>query len=189
MSTLTLGQKILASTTLYLDNEIFKLHPTTLVDVFNVSYSKEKQIKLGFTGGAIPNFTIHSLLHKMAYDYLSSDSRKFTHSDILSLEKDYKISYILEGSYSNRLFIPLIEDGIDVNFLTRSVSGDEVRYLNANEQQCIKPLSSCIYGIDELMRIDRGDFLWCRARFGKYGCLTSNGGKIHRGHYSKPNWD
>jgi len=120
----------------------------------------EKQIKLGFTGGAIPNFTIHSLLHKMAYDYLSSDSRKFTHSDILSLEKDYKISYILEGSYSNRLFIPLIEDGIDVNFLTRSVSGDEVRYLNANEQQCIKPLSSCIYGIDELMRIDRGDFLF-----------------------------
>lgn len=47
MSTLTLGQKILASTTLYLDNEVFKLHPTTLEDVFTVSYSKEKQIKLG----------------------------------------------------------------------------------------------------------------------------------------------
>ena len=40
---------ILATTTCYLDNEVFKLHPTTLIDAYtsDSSYSKGLQIKLG----------------------------------------------------------------------------------------------------------------------------------------------
>jgi hypothetical protein len=47
MKDLKLGMPILASTSLMLDNEILKLHPTTLVDAFETSHQKELQIKLG----------------------------------------------------------------------------------------------------------------------------------------------
>ena len=47
MKDLKLGMSILATTTLMLDNEILKLHPTTLVDAYNTTHAKELQIKLG----------------------------------------------------------------------------------------------------------------------------------------------
>lgn len=47
MKDLKLGMNILASTSLMLDNEILKLHPTTLVDAYNTTNHKELQIKLG----------------------------------------------------------------------------------------------------------------------------------------------
>ncbi len=120
----------------------------------------EKKVKDGFTGGSVPFFNTYSLRHNMSYEYLTSESRKFSDSEINKLEKDYKISYILDGNYSNRLFIPIIEDGYEINFLTRSVSDDKLRYLNAGESQCIKPLSECIYGIDFIKTIENGDLLF-----------------------------
>lgn len=47
MKGLKLGMPILATTSLMLDNEILKLHPTTLVDAYETSHHKELQIKLG----------------------------------------------------------------------------------------------------------------------------------------------
>ena len=47
MKDLSIGMNILASTSLMLDNEILKLHPTTLVDAYNTTNQKELQIKLG----------------------------------------------------------------------------------------------------------------------------------------------
>ena len=49
MKDLKLGIGILATTTCYLDNEVFKLHPTTLTDAYESSskHIKGLQIKLG----------------------------------------------------------------------------------------------------------------------------------------------
>ena len=49
MKDLRIGMNILATTTCYLDNEVFKLHPTTLVYAYESDnkYQKGLQIKLG----------------------------------------------------------------------------------------------------------------------------------------------
>lgn len=47
MENLKLGQKILATTTCMLDNQIFKLEPTTLVDAFETKHQEGLQIRLG----------------------------------------------------------------------------------------------------------------------------------------------
>jgi hypothetical protein len=47
MKDLELGMPIFATTTLLLDNEICKLHATTLVDAYNTNHHKSLQVKLG----------------------------------------------------------------------------------------------------------------------------------------------
>lgn len=49
MKDLRLGMNILATTTCYLDNEVFKLHPTTLVDAYesDSNHVNGLQIRLG----------------------------------------------------------------------------------------------------------------------------------------------
>ena len=47
MKDLRIGMNILATTTCYLDNEVFKLHPTTLVDAYESDRQRGLQIRLG----------------------------------------------------------------------------------------------------------------------------------------------
>jgi hypothetical protein len=47
MKNLKIGMRILATTTCMLDNEVFKLHPTTLVDAYEPSNQKKLKIELG----------------------------------------------------------------------------------------------------------------------------------------------
>ncbi len=144
----------------------------------------EKKIKEGFTGGSVPLFNTYTLLHNMAHEYLLSDSRKFTDQEIHKLEKEYKILFILDGNYSNRLFIPIIEDGYEINFLARSVSGDKLRYVNASEAQCVKPLSDCLYGIDFIKTIEKADILFLQE--GIFDSLKINLTYHHSKCYSIP---
>jgi len=68
-----------------------------------------------------------SYIGKKAYNYLIN--RGFDKKTIL----DYKLGYFFDGEYKNRIFIPFIENGEIVYFISRSFDGSLLRYKNPSE--------------------------------------------------------
>jgi hypothetical protein len=122
MKDLKLGMPIFATTTCMLDNEIFKLHSTTLKDAFNTSHHKSLQIRLGEGHwGACPTRNreqvcineaeIKALATSMLADKIVSQSEqepksviyivKFLNNNltISSLRKWNEVNSLREGSY------------------------------------------------------------------------------------------
>lgn len=97
MSTLKLNQKILASTTCYLNDEFFKLEPTTLVDLYSVKHMKEPQVKLGDGHwGACPSRDRSRVVTEL------SELRPFFDSEIERKSLEGKFIYLVEP---NRILI------------------------------------------------------------------------------------
>lgn len=119
MKDLKLGMPILATTTLMLENEILKLHPTTLVDAYETSNHKELQIKLGDGHwGCIPTRNRSQIcinpaeVKEFAYNRLS---------DRIEEAKEHKEKsklYIVKLNNTHSLTISLLHKGRTVNSLS-----------------------------------------------------------------------
>ncbi len=68
------------------------------------------------------------------------------------IQKDYKIMSCYEtGNYSYRLIIPVIIDGITVNFTARDVTGlQDTKYKNCKNDDAILSMKECLYNVDSI---------------------------------------
>ncbi|MDD3752895.1 MAG: hypothetical protein PHS16_03120 [Candidatus Colwellbacteria bacterium] len=68
------------------------------------------------------------------------------------------------GDYAYRLIIPVIEEGIVVNFTARDVTNkQEVRYQSCPNEIALSPMKSCIYNIDTISQ--EKDIIICEGPF------------------------
>ena len=93
------------------------------------------------------------------------------------IQKDYKIMSCYEtGNYSYRIIVPIIIDGITVNFTARDVTGlQDNKYKNCKNNEVILPMKETIYNIDSI----KNKAIICEGvtdvwRIGK-GCVATMG--------------
>jgi len=110
----------------------------------------------------------HNILPAEATEVLPEPHKQYLINrgfDPTTIQKKYhvKACYTL-GNYSYRLLIPVIKEGIVVNFTGRDISGiQKERYKTCPNEKALIPMKECIYNIDTVKK--GGQVIICEGAF------------------------